>query len=222
MIRTRLARRFWLRKLILAMLLVSAGAVFAHRGFVYYPGQVERAQRYADWISYFEQSQTRELLPGEKARFDLLNREFETHIGPPITMPSRLDEITQIILCALFCGVAFFMLANLLQFGRQRIEFEEDTGTLYLPGKVTIQHQRMKSIEVIGYKDLRLARLDYQGSGSPSDSQSTKLDGWIHDGLNEIIDAIHSRLHPESAADSSAAVGCDVPDGDGESPTTTA
>lgn len=204
-IRTRLRPAFWIRKLALGVFFLVFTMIAARAGWITYPTERDR---YAIFMEYSVLSDypLAELTAGERERLVDLQRQLGEMHGPPVTR-TNLDVLLQQILAALGFVLAIVFFISWWMAARWSCELRDD-GTLITPDGTTIPPGKMKRIDTAEWAERKLARLEIDVKSTGNDARSVnavRLDGWSHDGVGEIIDAIAARLRPSptTEADSS-------------------
>jgi hypothetical protein len=191
-IRTRLRSAFWIRKLALAAFFLVFALIAGRAGWITYPAQRDRYFAYMEYTD-LNRYHAAEMTPGEHSRLAELKRDLGEMSAPPGPR-THSDVLLQQLLAGVGAALAIAFGLSWWQASRWSCELRDD-GTLIAP-EGTFPPGKMKKIDATQWAGRKLARLEVIVKSDDPRDHAIRLDGWSHDGVAEIVDAIHARLHP--------------------------
>ncbi len=197
-IETSLAPKYWRHKILMLLLLVGFGCWGLYDGYWAYPAENVRFERYQEFEELTSRSESGVLTLSEQQRLEELRAEFPPGAKPP-KHHGPLDLAFQRFIIPGICfpigalvGVTWAMSA------RRRYVFEDD-GTLRAPEGV-FPPDRQTGLNLARWKSKSIAVLEIDG-GPAKGGSGVKLDAFIYEGMEEIIDRLDRRFHPEEHAE---------------------
>ncbi|MBL1216756.1 MAG: hypothetical protein D8M59_04595 [Planctomycetes bacterium] len=194
-IEIRLARGYWVRKVILLVLFISFGVYAAYDGFYKYPADNARADRWARMKSLVEKQETG--VPGltsaELDELDGLKVEFQGVVKEQKHHPPKDINIQFLFMGLSILGILAFAVTWWMS-ARRKYQYQAD-GTLVAP-EGTFPADRMTGLDLTRWQRKSIALLEIDG-GPDKGGSAVKLDAWIYDGLEAVIETLDRRFHPE-------------------------
>jgi len=197
-IETRIARRYWVRKALLAFMFFAFGCLALYDGFVKYPKEVVLYNENLEYEQLKQQRASSSLTQAEATRFAELDTKFSDPTMGKIPKRSQKDIVLQHGLAVLCFPAALALVITWLISARRKFIIQED-GTLIAP-EGTFPPSAMTDIDMTRWMDKSIARLEING-GPDKGGAAVKLDAWIYDGMDETIENLARRFHPEQYAD---------------------
>ncbi|GEM_PF-3685476 len=203
-IQSRLATGYWMRKAILTVLFVSFGCWAAYDGWILFPSEAASWREYNDVYLPLE-SRVREggTLIGDDAR---TWNELKSKYPQAPKERTELDVWIQrwLILPVCFGVSALFLVTWALS--ARRVYTYNDDGSLVAP-EGTFRADEMTGIDMTRWMSKSIAMLEISG-GPKGGGRAVKLDAWIYADLEDVIESLNRRFHPEEykseAADADA------------------
>ncbi len=211
-IQSRLATGYWMRKVILTAIFFGFGCWAVYDGWVAWPRQAAAWKEYQEFQSLENKrlAQPGETLLGDEyRRWDALRTKYPK--AP--RQRSDLDVSFQRYLIVPVCfGVSALFLITWAISARRRYTYNDD-GSLIAP-EGAFRAEEMTGIDMTRWMSKSIAMLEIAG-GPKGGGKAVKLDAWIYAGLEEVIDTLNRRFHPEeyrTAADEEPPEADDVGD----------
>lgn len=192
-IQSRLATGYWMRKAILTVLFVSFGCWAAYDGWILFPSEAAKWREYNDVYLPLE-SRVREggTLVGDDAR---TWNELKAKYPQAPKERTELDVWIQrwLILPVCFGVGTLFLITWALS--ARRVYTYNDDGSLVAP-EGTFRADEMTGIDMTRWMSKSIAMLEI-GGGPKGGGRAVKLDAWIYAELEDVIEALNRRFHPE-------------------------
>jgi len=200
-IQSRLATGYWMRKAILTVLFFGFGLWGVYDGWLAWPREAAAWREYNDvYLRLEDRVRKGESLIGEdfrtwnelKAKYPQTPRErTETDVG-----------IQRWIIVPLCFGVGALFLLTWRLSARRSYTYNDD-GRLVAPEGV-FRADEMTGIDMTRWMSKSIAMLEIAG-GPKGGGTAVKLDAWIYAGLEDIIETLNKRFHPEEYKSDDAA-----------------
>lgn len=201
-IEIRLARGYWARKVILLVLFLVFGMYAAYDGLYKYPADNGRAARWDRMKALAEKQQgISGLTTAELDEFKVLQTEFDGVVKQPL--PHEQKDVTVQYLFMGLAGLGTVAFAGTWWLSARRKYRYHDDGTLVTP-EGTFPPDRMTGIDLTKWQRKSIALLEIDG-GPDRGGSAVKLDAWIYDGLESVIETLDRRFHPEDYEEKRAA-----------------
>lgn len=192
-IQSRLATGYWLRKAILTVLFLAFGLWAAYDGWVLFPAQAQRWKEYYDVYRPLEaRVRNGETLLGDESRtYNTLKAKYPQ----PPTERTDMDVMFQRWgIMPLCLGISVLFVAT-WGISARRVYTYNDDGSLVAP-EGTFTADEMTGIDMTRWMSKSIAMLEING-GPKGGGQAVKLDAWIYAELEDVIDSLNRRFHPE-------------------------
>lgn len=192
-IQSRLATSYLMRKVILTLIFFVFGCWGIYDGWIAWPRQHERWTEYSEvFVPLEERVQRGESLIGsDQALYLRLKDEYSKRPRQRTDIDILLQKLLVVPVCFVVAGL--FVLTWALA-ARRRYTYNED-GSLVAP-EGAFRADEMTGIDMTRWMSKSIAMLEIKG-GPKGGGTAVKLDAWIYAGLEEIIDALNRRFHPE-------------------------
>lgn len=198
LIETKVAKRYWVRKALLTLMFFGFGCLALYDGIVKYPKEIDAWSEYSRYNSLKERKNTSALSRAEAQEFALLDTKFS---DPSVRQPRERHErdirIQYTLAAICFPASAVFVLTWLLS-ARRKYIIRED-GTLVAPEGV-FPADSLTDVDMTKWMDKSIAVVEIRG-GPAKGGTAVKLDAWIYDGLDEVIEKLARRFHPDEFSD---------------------
>lgn len=207
-IETRLATRYWMRKLILSVLFLVFGLWAVYDGWWKWP-----AERDA-WLEYQQFAQLeekRQASPNETLYGDELQTWQALRSKYPTPPPERTQwdiNFQRYLLVPLCFPITGLLLITWGMSARRKYVYRED-GSLSAP-EGHFGADQMTGMDMTRWMSKSIAMLEIEG-GPKGGGQAVKLDAWIYEGMEEIIERLNRRFHPEEYQDDAPPGGAGAP-----------
>ncbi len=192
-IQSKLARGYWLRKLILTVLFLVFGLWSGYDGLVKYPADNAQYEQYMRMGELRMGQDEHRLTSAEMTELSDLEKVFEDVAETPASH-QELDILLQLVLSPIFCLIAVVFVITWLMSARRKYVYHDD-GAITAP-EGTFTATQMTGLDMARWQSKSIAVLRINTQKSKGES-SIKLDAWIYDGMDEIIKALDKRFHPE-------------------------
>ncbi len=209
-IQSRLATGYWLRKAILTVLFLAFGLWAAYDGWVLFPAQAQRWKEYDEVYRPLEaRVRAGEPLIGEESRtYNTLKAKYPQPPTERTDMDVALQRWGILPLCV---GISVLFVVTWIISARRVYTYNDD-GSLIAP-EGTFTADEMTGIDMTRWMSKSIAMLEING-GPKGGGQAVKLDAWIYAELEDVIDALNRRFHPEEYR--SPPADTDQPEGEAE------
>jgi len=192
-IHSKLARGYTIRKLILILLFWVFGLLSVYDGFVKYPREHEA---YTEYTTEFLPLDEKKTAPGlnnaEQAQWQELSAKYPSQ---PKARQSRDIWLCRYIYIPICFPIGFLFLLTWLLSSRKHYTYRSD-GSLICP-EGEFPADRMTGLDLTRWQSKSIAKLEINGGPGEKGGQAIKLDAWIYDGLEDIIENLDKRFHPE-------------------------
>ncbi|MCL4197756.1 MAG: hypothetical protein KJZ69_09725 [Phycisphaerales bacterium] len=193
-IQSRLATGYWMRKVILTAIFFGFGCWGVYDGWVAWPRQAAAWKEYQEFRNLEDKrlASPGETLMGEEyRRWDALRTKY------PKAPRERSDldvSFQQYLIVPVCFGVSALFLITWMISARRRYTYNDD-GSLIAP-EGAFRADEMTGIDMTRWMSKSIAMLEIAG-GPKGGGKAVKLDAWIYAGLEEVIETLNRRFHPE-------------------------
>ena len=202
-IETKLANGYWVRKLILTALFFLLGLWGVYDGWYLYPKQMAEYGEYQEYLRLDEKRRASNglLIGAEQTRWNELDARFASASQPKERTSSDIAVQRWGVVPVCF-GLALAFAVTWALSARRRYVYHDD-GSLTAP-EGQFPAERMTGLDMTRWQSKSIALLEIDG-GPKGGGRGVKLDAWIYAGLEDVIDALDRRFHPEEYAQQPAA-----------------
>jgi hypothetical protein len=190
-----------MRKLILTTLFLVFGVWAVYDGWFKWPA--EKAA-WDEYVKYQELERKRQTSPSQTLFGDDLVRWQEMrdkYPNPPRERTQMDIYFQQFGLVPLCFPVTALLATTWFLSARRKYVFRED-GSLSAP-EGNFSADQMTGIDMSRWMSKSIAMLEIEG-GPKGGGSAVKLDAWIYDGMEEIIETLNKRFHPDEYTEDSA------------------
>lgn len=212
-VETKLATGYWMRKLILTLLFLVFGIWAVYDGWYEWPRQKSAWEEYEQFEALEEKrlnSPNESLFGDERTTWQSLRDKYKT---PPRERTQMDINFQRYILVPLCFPITALLVVTWVMSARRQYRFDED-GSLTAP-EGTFTSEEMTGIDMSRWMSKSIAMLEIEG-GLKKGGSAVKLDAWIYDGTEEIIETLNRRFHPEEYTEDEPSPPSTQPDGAGE------
>lgn len=208
-IQSRLASSYLMRRVILTLIFFVFGCWGIYDGWFAWPPQHKRWKEYSEVFVPLEERVRRgeSLVGSEQGLYLRLKDEY----AKPPRERTEIDIFFQKFVVVPVCFVvAGLFVATWVLAARRRYTYNED-GSLVSP-EGAFRADEMTGIDMTRWMSKSIAMLEIKG-GPKAGGTAVKLDAWIYAGLEEVIEALNRRFHPEEYQPSTSREETPAPEG---------
>lgn len=200
-IQSRLATGYWMRKAILTVLFFGFGLWGVYDGWVAWPKEAAQWREYNEkYLPLESRDRNGESLIGED--FQTWNELKAKYTKAPRERTELDVRFQRWIIVPLCFGVGALFLLTWRLSARRSYTYNDD-GSLVAPEGV-FRADEMTGIDMTRWMSKSIAMLEIAG-GPKGGGKAVKLDAWIYANLEDVIETLNKRFHPEEYKSDDAA-----------------
>jgi len=193
-IQSRLATGYWMRKVILTAIFFGFGCWGVYDGWKAWPRQRDAWKEYQEFerLEELRRASRDEALMGEDhRRWEALRSKYPKAPRQRSDLDVSMQRWAIVPICFSVSGL--FLITWAIS-AKRRYTYNDD-GSLIAP-EGAFRADEMTGIDMTRWMSKSIAMLEIKG-GPKGGGTAVKLDAWIYAGLEEVIETLNRRFHPE-------------------------